>query len=195
MSASEGKAGPDTVGTDRSVECRVLVAGVGNVLRGDDGFGPAVIHALDSAGDLPDIIKTMETGIGGMGVVHELMEGYRALILVDAVERNGAPGTLYLLEPDVPLGEAIPERNRHELATDMHRAVPDQALVVAHAVGALPPFVRILGCQPGETEELTTELSEPVRLAVPKAVEMIRVILRKLEEREGAAPSPVESGV
>jgi hydrogenase maturation protease len=152
---------------------RVLVAAVGNVLRGDDGFGPAVIQALRSATGVPEGLHAAEVGIGGVSLVHELMDGYDALVLVDAVDRGGAPGSLYVLEPEVPDVMAIPALERRELAADMHQAVPGPALVMARAVGALPPIVRIVGCQPVETEEFCTELSPPVREAVPKAVEAI----------------------
>lgn len=160
---------------------RVLVAGMGNLLRGDDGFGPAVVRALEDAGALPAGVRAVEMGIGGVGLVHELMDGYDALVLVDAVDRGGAPGKLYLLEPEVPDAAAIPAFERRELAADMHQAVPGPALVMARAVGALPPVVRMLGCQPAEVEEFCTELSPAVRQAVPAAVEMILSFLREFD--------------
>ncbi len=73
---------------------RVLVAGIGNVLRGDDGFGPAVARALEESYELPAGTHVIELGIGGVGLVHELMEGYDALVLVDAMAGDGAPGSL-----------------------------------------------------------------------------------------------------
>ena len=76
---------------------RVLVAGVGNVLRGDDGFGPAVIQRL---GELPAGVEKVETGIGGVALLQELLAGCDALVLIDAVDRGAAPGTLFELEPD-----------------------------------------------------------------------------------------------
>lgn len=158
---------------------RVLIAGVGNLLRGDDGFGPAVVRALE-AGELPEGTRTVELGIGGVGLVHELMEGYDALILIDAVDRQGAPGSLYLLEPDVPEAMESPARQGPSPGGDLHEAVPGQALLMARAVGALPPFIRIVGCQPAETEELTLELSPVVRQAIPAAVATVHQLLRNL---------------
>ena len=169
---------------------RVLVAGIGNVLRGDDGFGPAVVHALEGAGALPAGVRTVELGIGGIGLVHELMDGYDALVLVDAVDRGGAPGALYVLEPQVPDVAALPALERRDLAADMHQTVPGPALVMARAVGALPPVVRIVGCQPAETEDFCTALSAPVRRAVPAAVEAIRALLRSLDGQQ-AEPSAI----
>jgi hydrogenase maturation protease len=163
----------------------VLIAGVGNVLRGDDGFGPAVVRALQ-AGPLPAGARCVELGIGGIGLVHELLDGYGALVLLDAVDRGGAPGTLYHLEPEVPDAASIPEAERHGLATDMHQAVPGQGLVLARALGVLPPLVRLIGCQPAETDELSLELSPPVRGAVHEAVRAVLSLLRRLAGEAGA---------
>jgi hydrogenase maturation protease len=156
----------------------VLVAGIGNVLRADDGFGPAVVQALEMEGALPPGARTVELGIGGIGLVHELLGGYDALIVVDAVDRGDRPGTLYVLEPDVP---EPPARSGAELVTDMHEAVPARALAIARAIGALPPFVRIVGCQPAETEELSLELSPVARRAVPGAIAAVRALVEEAQ--------------
>lgn len=162
---------------------RVLVAGMGNVLRGDDGFGPAVIRAFEETDGVPAGVRAVEVGIGGIGLVHELMDGYDALVLVDAVDRDGAPGALYLLEPTVPDVAALPGLQRRELASDMHQTAPGPALIIAQAVGALPPVVRLVGCQPAEIEDFATELSALVRRAVPAAVEAIMALLRDLDRQ------------
>lgn len=166
---------------------RVVVAGVGNVLRGDDGFGPAVVRALEEAGPLPAGVRTVEVGIGGIGLVHELLEGCDALVVVDAVDRAGASGSLYVLEPEVPEVVEIPEADRALLATDLHEVVPGRVLLMAKALGILPPMVRIVGCQPAETEEFSLELTPAVRRAVPAAVEAIRSLLEEAM-REEARP-------
>ena len=160
---------------------RILVVGIGNVLRGDDGFGPAVIEAL--RGRIPENVRLTEMGIGGVGLVHELMEGYDALIVVDAVDRGGAPGSLYVLEPSVPEAGAIPPPQRH---LDMHEAVPANALIVARAAGVLPSMVRIVGCQPAATEEFATTLSTPVAATVPSAADAVLAIVMEC----GSLPPP-----
>lgn len=160
---------------------RVLIAGVGNVLRRDDGFGIAVVQALElDPASLPPGARVVEVGIGGIALVHELMEGYGSLILVDAVERGGDPGTLYVLEPEVPSVAAMPLAERRMAAADLHQLVPARSLVTAAALDVLPPSVRIVGCQPGETEELSTELSPPVAAAVARAVEVVRGLAGEL---------------
>lgn len=81
---------------------KVLIAGVGNVLRGDDGFGIRVIETLSNDGGVAEDVDLYEAGIAGIELVQELMNGYDALILVDAVDRGAAPGTVFVLDPIAP---------------------------------------------------------------------------------------------
>ena len=144
---------------------RILVAGVGNVLRGDDGFGPAVIERL---GELPPGAEAIETGIGGVALLQELLAGCNGFVLVDAVDRGAAPGTLFELLPEV--GDAV-----H--VADVHLANPDRVLSMAKTMGALPARVRIVGCQPGEVDELVQRLSPPVAASVEAAVATVQRIV------------------
>lgn len=162
---------------------RVLIAGVGNVLRGDDGFGPAVVQELEKA--RPEGVDVIEVGIGGVGMIHELMEGYDGLVIVDAVDREGEPGSLYVLEPEVPGSEEIAAARRGKMA-DVHQLMPGRILVLARALGILPSFVRIVGCKPLETDELTTDLSPCVRDAVPRALSIVHRLVEGLTDGEGA---------
>jgi hydrogenase maturation protease len=137
---------------------RILVAGVGNVLRGDDGFGPAVVARL---GDLPDGVEVVETGIGGIALLQELMAGCDGLVLVDAVDQDRPPGTVVVLEPQVEPGGHVP---------DVHLADPQRVLGMAKAMGALPDRVCVVGCQAGEVDELGNGLSPEVQRAVEVGV-------------------------
>lgn len=141
---------------------RVLIAGVGNVLRGDDGFGPAVIGLLE---DLPEGADTIETGIGGIALLQELMTGCDGLILIDAVDRDAPAGTLFLIEPDVEDGEHVP---------DIHLANPDRVLSMAKTMGVLPHRVIIVGCQVSEVDVLGEGLSPEVERALGLAVTKIK---------------------
>lgn len=145
---------------------RILVAGVGNVLRGDDGFGPAVVERL---GPLPGTVDIVETGIGGVALLQELMTGYDGLVLVDAVDQGGAPGTVFAIEPDV--GEAV-----H--VPDVHLANPERVLSMAKAMGCLPDRVLIVGCQPEEMDDLGAGLSPRVEHAVALAVTRVEETVR-----------------
>lgn len=134
---------------------RVLIAGVGNVLRRDDGFGPAVVGRLR---DLPPGVEVIETGIGGMSLLQELLaSAWDGLVVVDAVDRAAAPGTVFVIEPDIAPREHVP---------DTHLANPDRVLMIAQAMGALPARVVLVGCQPGIVEPT----GEPLTPAVERAV-------------------------
>ncbi len=162
---------------------RVLVVGVGNVLQGDDGFGVEVVQRLARRTDLPSTVTLLETGIGGMGMVQELYNGYDALVVVDAVDRGGEPGTTYLLEAEVPNLANLPLEERQDYLADMHLATPSRAFVLAKAVGVLPPAVYILGCQPAVINDLVLGLSRPVQQAVEPSVERL---VREIHRLAGA---------
>ena len=152
---------------------KILVVGVGNVLHGDDGFGVEVAHRLMQRIDVPDPVKLMETGIGGMTLIQELMYGYEALIIIDAYSNGGNPGKLYLLEPVLP---DLSNLNPHELRdyfADTHYATPLRALNLLDYIGELPKVIRIIGCEPEEMEDLRIELSVAVAAAIDPAVEMV----------------------
>lgn len=144
---------------------RILVAGVGNTLRGDDGFGPAVTELL---GHLPAGAEVIETGTGGVALLQELMVGCDGLVLIDACDRGAEPGTVFVLEPEVSEGVHVP---------DVHLANPDRVLSMAKTMGYLPDRVRIIGCQPLDIEEMCQGLSPVVQRALPYAVEKIEEIV------------------
>ena len=156
--------------TDHSVGTgRVLVAGMGNVLRLDDGFGVEAARRLQSC-ELPENVRVVEAGISGISLVQEMLDGYDALILLDAVDRGGEPGTIYVLEPQIDDLGAYEPTNRQDFLADMHYATPQRALILARALGVLPPQVLVVGCQVQHCDDLGTELSVPVSSAVVEAV-------------------------
>jgi hydrogenase maturation protease len=149
---------------------RVLVAAFGNELRGDDGFGIAVLRRLESteANRGPHEVRLLEVGTGGLWLAQELLSRYDRLIIVDAVARGTPPGTICVLKVD-------------DVATaadvDMHLAVPSRALAVAKAMGALPAETFLVGCEAEQTEELTLDLSPAVRGAVDLAALHVRALM------------------
>lgn len=144
---------------------RILIAGVGNVLRGDDGFGPAVTELLVG---LPEGVQVIETGIGGIALLQEIIVGCSGLILIDAVERGAPPGTVFYIEPEIEKTAHIP---------DVHLANPARVLSMAKTMGMLPERVVIIGCQPADTEELHQGLSPPVQRALSSAVRRIEELV------------------
>ncbi|MHB8718277.1 MAG: hydrogenase maturation protease [Candidatus Dormibacteria bacterium] len=164
---------------------RVLVVGVGNALRGDDMFGVEVSRRLQLL-DLPPGVRATETGIAGISLVQELMAGYDALLIIDAVSTGRPPGSLTLLEPEVRDPASLSESQRLAFFADPHQADPSIALTLARALGHLPPRVRVLGCEAGSTDELITEMTPPIAAAVAAAVDMALATVR---EWLGLAPA------
>jgi len=163
---------------------KILIAGVGNVLRGDDGFGVAVAQALAGRDSLPEGVTVFEAGIAGVPLVQELMDGYDALILADAVERGGAPGTVYVIEPETTDPAALDAAAFHSSLADAHYTEPSKVLTLARALEVLPPKVFLVGCQPAGYDELGAELSEAVRGAVQVAVRQIESLIEGLNLQE-----------
>jgi hydrogenase maturation protease len=173
---------------------RILIAGMGNVLRYDDGFGVEIARRLADqqtwgAADTGGHVKIIEVGIGGVHLVQELMDGYDALIIVDAVKRGSPPGTLHVLEAEVPDLETWPETERQDFLADMHYTTPSKALILAKALGVLPPKVFIIGCQPVDAGDLGIGLSDVVERATVETLRTIERIVRQLSavahEQEG----------
>lgn len=150
---------------------RILVVGVGNVLHGDDGFGVEVARRL-AAQSFPSGVKVMETGIGGMSIVQELMTGYDAVLLLDAHQSGGPPGELRLLQPVLPDLSGLDAHALRDYFADTHYSTPIRALALVERLGHLPPRVAFIGCEPAEHEALGIGLSASVAAAVDRACVM-----------------------
>lgn len=157
----------------------VLVAGVGQVLRKDDGFGPAVANRLVRL-DLGPSVRVIETGTGGINLVTELLDHTDALIVVDAVDHGRPPGTVMVIEPEVRDVDTMPEMERWDFLADMHYTKPESAFMLAKALHVLPARFLLVGCQPVETEELEVGLSPAVADAVDVAVAEVRRLIDEL---------------
>lgn len=151
---------------------RILIAGVGNVLRTDDAFGVEVARRLEHVA-LPEGVTVVETGIGGIALVQELQDGYDALVVVDAIDRGRAPGTVMMIRPDVVDVDALSWDDKHDLLADMHLATPERALMLARALGVLPTRLLMVGCQPTDAEAVGQGLTAPVEAAVSVAISEI----------------------
>ncbi len=153
-----------------------IVACFGNVLRADDGVGPAVAQSL-LAEPLPADVRVLEVGIGGIHLVQELMKGTDVLLVVDAVDLGRPAGSVVVQRPDVlDVSTLSGDRRRDELA-DMHLATPARALMVALGLGVLPPTTLVIGVQTTDTEQLRQGLSEATAKAVPAVVRVVRRLL------------------
>ncbi|GAA3264411.1 hydrogenase maturation protease [Streptomyces lavendulae] len=177
----------------------VLVAGIGNVFLGDDGFGVEAVRAL-AAHPLPGHVEAVDFGVRGVHLAYQLLDGYDTLVLVDATARGGAPGTLYLI--DASTGEAGPlspgPASPGAAVLDGHHMSPDTVLALLGTLcagtGATPPRrTLVIGCEPACVEE-GIGLSGPVAAAVPEAVRMLLDLLRE-EEPQGAAENAAAPAV
>ena len=158
---------------------RVLVAGVGNIFLGDDAFGVEVAQRLARRA-LPDEVRVVDFGIRGLDLTYALLDGYEAVVLVDAAPRGGRPGTLYVLEADPVAATGSPCDGP---AIEAHCLDPAKVMRLAAALGSPAGRVLLVGCEPvppGEAEEMAMGLSEPVRAAVEEAVPLVEALVGRL---------------
>jgi hydrogenase maturation protease len=164
---------------------RILVAGIGNIFLGDDVFGVEVVRRLAALG-LPEEVRVVDFGIRGLDLAYALLDGYEAVVLVDATLRGGQPGTLYVLE----LPPVVPAEGCAMLA-EGHGLDPARVLRLASTLGASVGRVLLVGCEPSpldESDEFGAELSAPARAAADEAVPLVeRLVARLLRGEEVGA--------
>ena len=154
---------------------RVLVAGIGNIFLGDDGFGVEVARRLGGQ-HLAEGVDVVDFGIRGVHLAYELSAGtYDAAILVDAMPRGGPPGTLYALEP----GEADGTGAMAAALGDGHNVTPAIVLEWVRRTGGRCGRVLVVGCEPASVDE-SMGLSDAVAASVDPAVEMVRTLAAQL---------------
>jgi len=156
---------------------RVLVAGIGNVFLGDDGFGVEVVDRLRRR-PVPAGAKVVDFGIRGLHLAYELLEGFEALVLVDALPLGEAPGTVALVEAEVP-DAPEPDPEVTGPALDAHTMSPAVVLGTLAHLGGSVDRVLVVGCQPATVAE-GMGLSDDVAAAVDVAVAMVDDVLAEL---------------
>jgi hydrogenase maturation protease len=160
---------------------RILVAGVGNVFLGDDAFGVEVARLLAERPQPPGV-QVRDYGIRGVHLVYELLDGYDLFVLVDAAPRGEAPGTVSVLEVDLPGPQAQP-------VIDAHSLTPDAIFGLLSSLGGRPGRSLVVACEPAEVDA-GMGLSDPVREALPHAVRAVEEILAEAvpADRPGEGP-------
>jgi hydrogenase maturation protease len=148
---------------------RALVAGVGNIFLGDDGFGVEVARRLLET-PLPREVRVEDFGVRALHLAYELLEPYDMVIIVDAMSRGSAPGTLYVMEPDES-GAPVPQE-----VPDGHGLHPSAVLRFARELGAPLGHVRIVACEPEQVDECEG-LSPVVAQTVAEAVRIVHELL------------------
>jgi hydrogenase maturation protease len=155
---------------------RLLVAGIGNIFLGDDAFGVEVARRL-AGRPLPAGVEVRDFGIRGFDLACALVDGHAGAILVDTAQQGGEPGTLYVIEPELPAGEVPPG------VVEGHGLHPAKVLLLARQMGEVCPWVRIVACEPltfGSEEEPVMGLSDPVAAAVDEAVRLVESLAGKV---------------
>ncbi|WP_432260210.1 hydrogenase maturation protease [Cupriavidus sp. TMH.W2] len=168
----------------------ILVAGIGNVFLGDDGFGVEVVQRLGARQaahalpPFPEGVVVADFGIRGIDLCYALLDGVDAAILVDATQRGGAPGSLYVIElpMDAQDGDGAGDPYASPVLMSPHEMNPALVLRALRMMGGTCADVVVIGCEPadfglGEGEEGRIGLSEPVAAAVDRAVAMIEAMV------------------
>jgi hydrogenase maturation protease len=154
-----------------------LIAGIGNIFLGDDAFGCEVLKHLGRR-EWPEDVRVVDFGIRGFDLAYALLEGYDLTIFVDATPRGGAPGTVYVIEPDVT---QIDTPDAGSMMVETHGMDPLRVLSMVKSMGGRLNKVILVGCEP-ETfgpEEGLMGLSESVAAAVPEAVKIVESLVAR----------------
>ncbi len=160
-------------------DSRILIACIGNIFLGDDGFGTEVARRL-AGRSLPAGVLLKDFGIRSLDLTYALLEPYKLVILVDACARGGEPGTVYLIEPDPVEAEPLAGG---PLALDPHGMNPVSVLRVVRSMGGPRSRILIVGCEPvelGSDEEGQLGLSAPVQTAVDEADILIESLITEI---------------
>jgi hydrogenase maturation protease len=168
----------------------ILVAGIGNIFLGDDGFGSEAARRLALRIHSPEI-RVVDFGIRGFDFAYALLEGYAMTIILDAVQRSGKPGTIYVIEPDLDAITDAPP------ALDAHIMDPMRVLALARSMGAELQKIRIVGCEPetfGPDNEGHLGLSHSVSAAVEEAIAVVESLIDESGLKEAAYDIGMESG-
>jgi hydrogenase maturation protease len=179
----------------------ILIAGIGNVFLGDDGFGVEVVRRLRqrlAAGEWPALaerVSVVDFGIRGIDLCYALLDGVDSAILVDAMQRGGAPGTLYVIEPSAEpsAGDETVDPYAVPILMSPHEMDPARVLQTVRMLGGGCEDIVVLGCEPQDFgcehgEEGRMSLSEPVAAAVEAAAELaMKLATARLEQLSARA--------
>ena len=154
---------------------RILVAGIGNIFLGDDGFGSEVVRNAEIPQDDPRV-RVIDYGIRGMHLAYDLLEDWDTLVLVDTVPSRGNPGTLHVFQAD---HEQDRESGSATAGVDGHSMDPAAVFASLRALGGDPPYTVVVGCEAGSVEE-GIGLTESVARAVPRAARAVEEIVAAL---------------
>jgi hydrogenase maturation protease len=161
---------------------RILIACIGNIFMGDDGFGTEVARQLASRA-LPDEVRMVDFGIRGFDLAYALLDGYDVTIFVDATPRGGEPGTLYTIEPDL---KELEDLDAQQMMVEPHGMNPLKVLSMVKAMGGEFKRILLVGCEPATLgpEEGQMGLSQPVQAAVWEAARLVESLVCEILDGE-----------
>jgi hydrogenase maturation protease len=157
----------------------ILVAGIGNIFKGDDAFGVEVAQRL-ARRPLPDGVRVVDFGIRGIDLTYALLDGYDAAILIDAAQRGQPPGTVSIIAPEAPPADAEPPE---ALFIEPHDLDPAKVLRLVSALGGGCRHILLVACEPadlGDEETGAMGLSPPVTAAVEEAVAAVERLIAEM---------------
>ena len=157
---------------------RILVAGIGNIFLGDDGFGSEVVRHIPVRQD-DSGVRVVDYGIGGTHLAYDLLDDWDALVLVDAIPNRGSPGALHIFEADH-------ESPSVTAALDAHSMDPAAVFDSLTALGGQPPYTVVIGCEVESVDE-GIGLTEAVASAVPRAIDAVKEVVAGLRTRSPAS--------
>jgi hydrogenase maturation protease len=160
----------------------ILVAGIGNIFLGDDAFGVEVVRNL-AGRDLPEAVRVVDFGIRGFDLAYALQDGYENTILVDACPRGQAPGTVFVLEPDLDALDIVDDQ---PVAMDAHGMDPMTVLRMAQSMNVRLKNVLVVGCEPSTLggEEGHMGLSDPVAQAVNEGANLVESLVNEILSKD-----------
>jgi hydrogenase maturation protease len=158
---------------------QILVAGIGNIFKGDDGFGVEVARRLAQS-PLPAGVRVVDFGIRGIDLTYALLDGYDAAILVDTAKRGAAPGTVSIIAPERPSAGAV---SPGDLFLEPHDLDPAKVLRMVEALGGGCQRILLVACEPGtfgDEETGAMGLSPCVATAVDEAIKAVERLVKDL---------------
>ncbi|HEY6579002.1 MAG TPA: hydrogenase maturation protease [Rhizomicrobium sp.] len=166
----------------------ILIAGIGNVFKGDDAFGVEVVARLAKR-RLPDEVKVVDFGIRGIDLTYALTDDYDAAVMVDTMQRGEKPGTVSVIEPEPELAE-----DPADSTFSPHDLDPAKVLRLARMLGGACPRLLVIACEPltfGD-EDGAMGLSAPVAAALEPAVTAVEALVRSLLLEQEASVEETE---
>jgi hydrogenase maturation protease len=159
---------------------RILIAGVGNIFLGDDGFGVEVVRRL-AGRSLPHTVRVVDFGIRGLDLVYALQDGYETTILIDAFPHGVQPGTVSVVEPNT--NEIVASEGSF---VEPHSMDPMNVLRMAKAMNGSLRRVLLVGCEPASLggDEGHIGLSEPVEAGVEEALKATEALVKRILDGE-----------